>query len=268
APGLYSVGIGSIPPSAHSPATQAPGLAGGHPAWSLLLCQSLMMMMSLLMTQLLLVPTDWAKPALFVAMMTMMLMTMMMVLPFETPASPTQTSSQFQRLRHQVDELVVLMRDNVVVWRKRGTRIKRFHGRMDRLSKISRAFKVHARGFHKAIWWKHNRMKTIVQLEIGILFAIVSVTLATHAAGSNGLTKKATASNFSGISKHQDHLVGDSRDGLGSPNPVRERMDQADKLGLADQNTSQEKLRDSVHDKFVCGETNSNMRGADRLHCL
>ncbi|KAK3771363.1 hypothetical protein RRG08_050414 [Elysia crispata] len=174
---------------------------------------------------------------------------------------PSQTSSQFLKLRQQVDELLGVMRNNVIVWKTKGTRIKSLQGRMDRLSKISRAFKLRAKGFHNAIWWKDNRMKTIVQLEIGILFAIISVTLATHTSGSNGLALKTAASSLYGTTTHQGSLEEKPREAVHSHSPGKDKLQEIQ----GDQNISQEKFKD-VQEKYLCGET--NMRDSERLHCL
>ncbi|GFR62598.1 synaptobrevin 1 [Elysia marginata] len=140
-----------------------------------------------------------------------------------------------RRLLRQVDELVNLMRSNVIVWKRKGTRIRRFHGKLDRLTKISRAFKLRAKRFHNAIWWKHNRMKTILQLEIGIVFAIVSVILATHKTEAGSLSKKPQENDLNGAARHQDKTT----------------VTQPNHIDIDDQTHSRDRTQDTLGEKYA-----------------
>ncbi|GFN88332.1 vesicle-associated membrane protein 4 [Plakobranchus ocellatus] len=91
-----------------------------------------------------------------------------------------QAGTRFERLRETIEELINTMRSGVSIWKRKSSRIKKIHSKLDKLSNISRVFKLRAKGLHETVWWKHSRMKAILQLEIGLIAAVISVALAHH----------------------------------------------------------------------------------------
>ncbi|KAK9460298.1 synaptobrevin-domain-containing protein [Lipomyces oligophaga] len=101
-------------------------------------------------------------------------------IPYDSPDAPVGGSSKTAAVQQELDETVVIMRDNINKVMDRGSHINDLRDKTDNLVVSAQGFRHNANKARKAMWWKDMKMRLCLIAGVIILLIVIIVPLVIH----------------------------------------------------------------------------------------